>query len=79
MSAWDDLQGVTPWISSDDAERLLSGTLAVDETHDLADLNAVLHALRSPAEAVELSSLDSVVSAFGGTTVTSQPVASVAQ
>ena len=72
MSDWDDLEGVTPRISSEDAERLLSGASGIDETHELADLSAVLGALREPAEPAELSGLDSVLDAFGAAVVTAQ-------
>ena len=50
MSDWDDLEGVTPRISNEDAERLLSGATGIDETHELADLSVVFGALRGPAE-----------------------------
>jgi len=76
MSDWDDLEGVTPRISSQDAERLLSGTSDVDETHELADVSAVLGALRQSAEPDELSGLDSVLAAFGAAVVTAQTVPS---
>ena len=72
MSDWDDLEPVTPRISSQDAERLLSGTSDVDETHELADVSAVLGALRQSAEPDELSGLDSVLAAFGAAVVTAQ-------
>ncbi len=70
MSNWDDLDDVTPRISNEDAERMLSGASGIDETHDLADLNAVLGALRGPAEAAELTGLQSVLVAFGAAAVT---------
>lgn len=79
MSGWDDLEGVTPWISNEDAESLLSGTLGVDETHDLAPLNTVVNALRGPAESVELVGLDAAVAAFGAVVVASQPDPSTAR
>jgi len=66
MSESDDLHDVTPPISSDDAERLLSGASVVEETPELADVNSVLRALRAPAESTELAGLASAVSAFGG-------------
>ena len=70
MTGWDDLERVTPKISSQDAERLLSGTSGSDAADELADLNAVLGALRQPAEADELSGLASVLVAFGAADVT---------
>ena len=72
MSDWDDLDGVTPRISSEDAERLLSGTAGIDETGDLGDVNAVLSALRQSAGPDELTGLDSVIGAFGAAVVTAQ-------
>lgn len=78
MSGSDDLQGVTPWISNDDAERLLSGTLA-DEADDLSPLNTVLNALRGPAEPVELVGLDSALVAFGASVVAAQPNSTTAR
>jgi hypothetical protein len=76
MSDWDDLEPVTPRISSQDAERLLSGTSNVDETDELADVSAVLAALRQSAEPDELSGLDSVLAAFGAAVVTAQALPS---
>ena len=76
MSDWDDLEPVTPRISSQDAERLLSGTSDVDETDELADVSAVLGALRRSAEPDELSGLDSVLAAFGAAVVTAQALPS---
>ena len=70
MSDWDDLEGVTPRISSEEAERLLSGTAGIDGTHDLSDLSIVLGALRGPADAAEFSGLPSVLVAFGAADVT---------
>ncbi len=70
MTGWDDLEGVTPKISSQDAERLLLGTSGNDETDELAELSAVLGALRQPAEPDELSGLASVLVAFGVADVT---------
>ena len=78
MSGSDDLQGVTPWISNDDAERLLSGTLA-DDADDLAPLNTVLNALRSPAESAELVGLESALVAFVASVVTAQPNSTTAR
>ena len=78
MSGSDDLHGVTPWISNDDAERLLSGMLA-DDTEDLAPINTVLNALRSPAESAELMGLDSALVAFGASVVTAQPNSTTAR
>ena len=72
MSDWDDLEHVTPRISSEDAERLLSGTSSVDETDELADVSAVLGALRRSAEPDEFSGLDSALAAFGAAVVTAQ-------
>ena len=72
MSDWDDLEHVTPRISSEDAERLLSGTSSIDETDELADVGAVLGALRQSAEPDELSGLDSALAAFGAAVVTVQ-------
>ncbi|MEY2523925.1 MAG: hypothetical protein QOJ66_2490, partial [Ilumatobacteraceae bacterium] len=76
MSDWDDLQPVTPEISSQDVERLLSGNSDVDETHELADVSAVLGALRQSAEPDELSGLDSALAAFGAAVVTAQALPS---
>jgi hypothetical protein len=70
MSDWDDLEDVTPRISSEDAERLLSGTAGIDGIHDLSDLSTVLDALREPADATELSGLPAVLVAFGAADVT---------
>jgi len=70
MSDWDDLEPVTPEISSQDVERLLSGTSGDYETHEFAEVSAVLGALRQSAEADELSGLDSVLAAFAATVVT---------
>ena len=70
MSDWDDLEDVTPGISSEDAERLLSGASGIDQTRALADVSAVLGALRAPAEPTELAGLASVLAAFGAATVT---------
>lgn len=70
MRYWSDLDGVTPWISNDDAERLLSGTSGIDETPQLADLSTVIGALRGPAEPAELAGLPSVLAAFGAAVVT---------
>ncbi len=70
MSGWDDLYAVTPHISSDDAERLLSGASGLDMPDELADLNAVLGALRGPAEPAELAGLQSALAAFGTAVVT---------
>ena len=70
MSDWDDLEPVTPWISNEDAERLLSGTFHVDGTDDLADLNAVLGALRGAADPGELVGLQAALVAFGAAGVT---------
>ena len=72
MSGWDDLEGVTPRISHEDAERLLSGTPGIEETRELADLSAVLGALREPAEPAELAGLASVLVAFGASDVAEQ-------
>ncbi len=80
MSNGDDLEGVTPpRISNEDAERLLSGTSGIDETHGLADLSVVLGALRGPAEPGELAGLHSVLNAFGAAVVTSQSDPSTAR
>jgi hypothetical protein len=76
MSDWDDLEPVTPEISSQDVERLLSGNSDVDETHELADVSAVLGALRQSAEPDELSGLDSALAAFGAAVVTAQALPS---
>jgi hypothetical protein len=76
MSDWDDLERVTPRISSQDAERLLSGTPDVVENHELADVSAVLGALRQSAEPDELSGLDSALAAFGAAVVTAQALPS---
>ena len=71
MSDWDDLEGVTPpRISNEDAERLLSGTSGIDETRELADLSALLGALRGPAEPAELAGLHSALAGFGASVVT---------
>ena len=70
MSDWDDLEDVTPRISSEDTERLLSGASGIDETRELADVGAVLGALRAAAEPSELAGLASVLTAFGAATVT---------
>ncbi|MEY2522189.1 MAG: hypothetical protein QOJ66_754, partial [Ilumatobacteraceae bacterium] len=63
-------------ISSQDVERLLSGNSDVDETHELADVSAVLGALRQSAEPDELSGLDSALAAFGAAVVTAQALPS---
>jgi|GEM_PF-5354175 len=76
MSDWDDLEPVTPRISGQDAERLLSGTSNVDASDELADVSAVLGALRQSAEPDELSGLDSVLAAFGAAAVTAQALPS---
>jgi hypothetical protein len=72
MSESDDLEHVTPRISNEDAERLLSGPSSVHETDELADVSAVLGALRQSAEPDELSGLDSALAAFGAAVVTAQ-------
>lgn len=72
MSDWDDLDGVTPRISNEDAERLLSGTPGIDGAPELADLSTVLGALRGPAEPAELTGLHSALAAFGAAVVTAQ-------
>jgi len=66
----DDLYGVTPRISSEDAERLISGSSGVDGPAELADLSAVLGALRGPAEPAELAALASALAAFRAAAVT---------
>ena len=73
MSDWDDLDDVTPRISNDDVERLLSGTPGIDESPRLADLSSILHALRGPAEPAELAGLNSALEAFKAAVVTTQP------
>ncbi len=71
MSDSDDLEGVTPpRISNEDAERLLSGTSGIDETLELADLSALVSALRGPAEPAELAGLHSALVGFGAAVVT---------
>ncbi len=65
MSGWDDLYDVTPHISSDDAERLLAGASGLDMPDGLADLTAVLGALRGPAEPAELAGLPIALASFG--------------
>ena len=72
MSDWDDLEDVTPRISNDDAERLLSGTSRVDEPRDLADISAIVAALRGPADPSELTSLQSALVAFRAAVVASE-------
>lgn len=72
MSDWDDLDDVTPRISNEDAERLLSGTPGIDGDPALADLSAVVSALRGPAEPAELTGLHSALAAFGAAVVTAQ-------
>jgi hypothetical protein len=79
MSDWDDLEGVTPRISNDDAERLLSGTSRIDEPHDLADLSAILASLRGPAENAELTGLQSALVAFRAAVVATQFDPSIAR
>lgn len=77
MSDSDDLYDVTPRISSEDAERLLSGASAAEETPELADVNSVFRALRAPADSTELAGLTSALTAFGaaGVAVYSSPSA----
>ena len=71
MSDSDDLEGVTPpRISNEDAERLLSGTSGIDENLELADLSALISALRGPAEPAELMGLQSALFGFGAAVVT---------
>ena len=71
MSDSDDLEGVTPpRISNEDAERLLSGTSGIDENLELADLSALISALRGPAEPAELVGLQSALFGFGAAVVT---------
>ncbi len=73
MSDPDDLEGVTPpRISNEDAEHLLSGTSGIDETLELADLSALISALRGPAEPAELAGLHSALVGFGAAVVTGQ-------
>ena len=80
MSGWDDLEGVTPpRISNEDAERLLSGMSGIDETRELADLSALLGALRGPAEPAELAGLHSALVGFGAAVVTAQSYPPIAR
>jgi hypothetical protein len=72
MTDWDDLVGVTPRISNDDAERLLSGTSRVDEPHDLADISEILAALRGPADPAELAGLHAALVAFKAAVVATE-------
>jgi len=71
MSDSDDLHGVTPRISSTDADRLISGSAGVEETPELADVSAVVGALRKAAEPEELAGLASALGAFGAAVLTS--------
>jgi hypothetical protein len=72
MSGWDDLEGVTsPRISEDDTELVLSGASFAGE---LNGLDAVLAALRAPAEPGELAGLDPVLVAFGVAVVTTPSI-----
>jgi hypothetical protein len=65
MTRSNDMNGVTPLpLSAQEAERLVSG-IGVEQTDDLAKMNAVLGALRAPADAGELVGLDNAVAAFG--------------
>ena len=77
MSDWDDLDGVTPPISNEDAERLLTGTFGIGETPQRADLSSVIGALRAPGEPAELAGLPSVLAAFGAAVVTAHPDPSI--
>jgi hypothetical protein len=72
VSGWDDLDDVTPRISNEDAERLLSGATGIDGAPELADLNTVVNALRGPAEPAELTGLLPALAAFGAAVVTAQ-------
>ncbi len=65
MSDWDDLEGVTQRISTEDTERMLSGGSGIDESPELADLAGVLNALRGPTDPTELTGLQSALGAFG--------------
>jgi hypothetical protein len=71
MSDWDDLHGVTPpRISPEDADRLLDGTCVANANPEFGEIDAVLGALRAPAEATELAGLHSALVAFGAAVVT---------
>jgi hypothetical protein len=72
MSDSDDLEDVTPRISSEDSERLLAGAAGLDDAAATAEVSSVLRALRGPAAANELTGLASVLTAFGTTTVNVQ-------
>lgn len=72
MNDWDDLEDVTPRISNDDAERLLSGTSRIDEPSDLVDISEILAALREPADPAELTGLHSALVAFRAAVVATE-------
>ena len=73
MSGSDDLHRVTPRISDEDAERLLSGAPAMDDSAQVADLSSHLHALRSPADSSELTGLSTALGAYTAAVVTARP------